>query len=138
MNNISDKIKLLADERGVSLAWVAEKIGMTKHGFYRTLENSSWKVETLSQIAKVLDKPINYFFDENVTKIEGKESIEQIDMNVVSLVTFIVAVISVIHLKDKLTKGEMIEMIEKLIKSFAKAYKLDLKDLELPDDTPKT
>jgi transcriptional regulator with XRE-family HTH domain len=57
------KIEELVKSKGWTLGGLAEKIGVTRAGFYRTLEQKTMKVETLEKIAQVLDVPVSEFFD---------------------------------------------------------------------------
>ena len=59
---ISEKIKELTEQQGASLQWLAQKIGMTKAGFYRMIDGNSFKVDTLQKIADALEVPIVLFF----------------------------------------------------------------------------
>jgi len=67
------KIEGLAKSKGLTLGGLAEKIGVTRAGFYRTLEQKTMKVETLEKIAQVLDVPVCEFFE---THEDDAESIK--------------------------------------------------------------
>jgi transcriptional regulator with XRE-family HTH domain len=54
MSTIAENIKKIAEEQSRSLAWLAAQVGMTKVGFYKMLDNNSFKVETIESIARVL------------------------------------------------------------------------------------
>lgn len=51
---VEEKVKEVAQEKGIPLKSLAEKIEMTETGFYAMIRNKSMKVETLQRISKVL------------------------------------------------------------------------------------
>ena len=65
------KIEELAKSKGLTLGGLAEKIGVTRAGFYRTLEQKTMKVETLEKIAQVLDVPVCDFFADQEDDLES-------------------------------------------------------------------
>jgi transcriptional regulator with XRE-family HTH domain len=69
MYNLAEKIKVLAEINGNSLAWLADKIGMTKVGFYKMLNSNSFKVETLQKIADHYHVPMEFFFTDNLNNL---------------------------------------------------------------------
>ena len=52
----------LCEQRRISIPELAEKIGISKPGLYRSIQNKSMKIDTLEKIAKALDTPVYYFF----------------------------------------------------------------------------
>lgn len=52
--SVEEKIKEMAQEKGIALKSLAAKIDMTETGFYAMIRNKSMKVETLQKISKVL------------------------------------------------------------------------------------
>ena len=64
------KIAEIVKSKGWTLGGLAEKIGVTRAGLYKTLEKRSLKVETLERIAKVLEVPIGEFFESQEKKLE--------------------------------------------------------------------
>lgn len=55
-------IKELCDTKRISLPDLSEQVGLSKTGLYKTIANSSMKVDTLERIAEVLEVPIFIFF----------------------------------------------------------------------------
>lgn len=60
------KIKELAQERNMSLASIAEQVGITKVGMSILIRENKTLTQTIEKIAKVLDVPVGYFFDDDV------------------------------------------------------------------------
>ncbi|MDY0103222.1 MAG: hypothetical protein RBS07_09790 [Lentimicrobium sp.] len=58
-----NKIKELSTEKQVPFNALAEKIGVSRAGFYRTIENKTLSVAVLEKIAEVLEEPITAFFE---------------------------------------------------------------------------
>lgn len=84
--SVSDVIKKAAREKGVALTKIAKAVGMTNAGFYRMLDGTTLKVETLQKIAEVLEVPIVLFFGiegENANGIEAlkKENAMLLELN---------------------------------------------------------
>jgi transcriptional regulator with XRE-family HTH domain len=58
------KIHSFCIKKGISLAALAEKIGLSRVGFYQAIKKQSLKIDSLEKIAKALDVPIYEFFDD--------------------------------------------------------------------------
>ena len=58
------KIKDLAQQRGVTLARIAEAVDITPTGLSLIIRENSTRVETLEKIADFLNVPISSFFDD--------------------------------------------------------------------------
>jgi transcriptional regulator with XRE-family HTH domain len=66
MEPIKILIKNACYQKGISLKEVAKKIGLSESGFLKTIGNSKIiKLHTLCEIAKVLNVPISYFFNDS-------------------------------------------------------------------------
>jgi transcriptional regulator with XRE-family HTH domain len=68
-----NKIKEISTSRGISFPQLAEKIGMTKRGFYASIENETLTIKTLERIAESLGIRVDEFF----VDILGKDSLSQ-------------------------------------------------------------
>lgn len=78
------KLEKTIKDQNLTLKKIAEKIGRDNTGIYTTFKNKTLSINDLENIAKVLNKPIGYFFDE--------ENIEDLDIwpvNLISLVKII-------------------------------------------------
>jgi DNA-binding Xre family transcriptional regulator len=63
--NIGERIKQIADKKGVKMEHIYNSIGMTNAGFYRMLKNNSFKVDTLLKIAETLKvNPVEFLIQE--------------------------------------------------------------------------
>jgi transcriptional regulator with XRE-family HTH domain len=58
-----NKIKIICDEKGLTVPQLAEKIGFSEAGLYQSFRKKSMKVDILEKIAQVLEVPIWVFFD---------------------------------------------------------------------------
>ena len=65
-----NKIKELSTEKHIPFNALAEKIGVSRAGLYRTIENQTLSVAVLEKIAKVLEVPITAFFDLDPVDLE--------------------------------------------------------------------
>lgn len=70
---IDKTVKKYCRQRGLTLKDLAVRIGMTETGLSRSLKKKSLKVKALEDIAKELDVPVRFFFEEG-EKLE--ESLE--------------------------------------------------------------
>ncbi len=61
---ISDIIVDLYKRQRMTLEDLAEKIGMSRNGFHKSLQNNDFKVSTLEKIATALNVKVSYFFNE--------------------------------------------------------------------------
>ncbi len=143
MKNISDVIKELSKEKGVSLAWIADKIEMTKPGFYKAMENNSWKVDTIKKICIALDISIADFFerleDINDTvqlgyQLSNKMEVKTNDYkSIVEMVVLASTITTILALKHKLSKEDILKMLTDMIE------KIDLGKYGFsPNNPPKT
>jgi transcriptional regulator with XRE-family HTH domain len=57
-------IRDLAEKKNMTIRKLANKIGVTESALHLLIKNGSTKTSTLEKIAKVLDVPVGYFFDE--------------------------------------------------------------------------
>jgi len=60
-----NKIKCLAEKRGISIAELCRRIGISDVGFYQMIPKNRMKINTLEKIADVLGVNPGYFFDKN-------------------------------------------------------------------------
>ncbi|MEI6884808.1 MAG: helix-turn-helix transcriptional regulator [Bacteroidota bacterium] len=79
-----NKIKEYCDQNGLSIPELAEKIGISKPGLYRSIQEETMKVETLEKIANTLKVPIWHFFDLDpetpyINDIEQQKSLNKIN-----------------------------------------------------------
>jgi transcriptional regulator with XRE-family HTH domain len=65
MTSVEDKVKVAAQEKGITLKSLAAQIGMTETGFYAMIRNRSMKVETLQKISQIVGQDVRMFFDTN-------------------------------------------------------------------------
>lgn len=65
------KVRLLFEEEKFSKMDFYKYINMTSKGFNDMLDNQRMKVETLEKIASYFDKPMSWFFDEDVDVVEN-------------------------------------------------------------------
>lgn len=64
MELILNKIKILLEEKRLTINELCEKIEITDMGFRKMFSNESLKVSTLKKISEVLEVPVTYFFGE--------------------------------------------------------------------------
>jgi len=64
--DISKKIHELLRIRNITKGKLAKELGITEQGLYKMLKTNDCKVSTLEKIAKYLNAPIAYFFDEYI------------------------------------------------------------------------
>ena len=57
-------------QKGFTLKFFLEQIGMTRQGFKPAIENNSVSVNVLLKMAQALDVPVSCFFDGAHTKAE--------------------------------------------------------------------
>ncbi|MEI6684172.1 MAG: helix-turn-helix transcriptional regulator [Bacteroidota bacterium] len=57
------KIKILCDEKRLTIPQLAEKVGISEAGLYQSFRTKSMKVDVLEKIVQVLEVPIWVFFD---------------------------------------------------------------------------
>jgi len=62
--SIGVKIRELAEERNMSLAELAKRIGKTKQAVYEIVEKDDVNTSILRQLCSVFSVPMSYFFDE--------------------------------------------------------------------------
>lgn len=56
------KIRTLARQKGISLAVLANEVGVTEQGLYKIMRNNSTSTSTIEKIACTLDVPVAVFF----------------------------------------------------------------------------
>lgn len=71
-DSIVERIKAVGKSKGISMSRLATEVEMTDTGFYRMLENGSFKVITLIKIAKVLNTTCAELIGEDVATSETK------------------------------------------------------------------
>ena len=75
-----DKIKNIAKKRQVTLKELSDNIEMSEANFYKCIKRGSIETKHLEKIAKFLNVPVSYFFEEtgkndsSVTKIKSNNS----------------------------------------------------------------
>jgi len=65
-----NKLKELLSEKKITVAQLAEKIGMSKGGLYSAISNETLSVNMLEKISEVLEVPATYFFDGGILSVE--------------------------------------------------------------------
>ena len=73
IKNIKQEIEVFAGKNNLTLMKFIDKLGMSKQGFYDMFSNDSMKVSTLMKIAKMMDVPVSYFFDESKKEVTEYE-----------------------------------------------------------------
>lgn len=64
MNKANFKIiKKIAEEKGITLKWLADRVGISQQGLSFILKENTTKVDTLIKIANELQVPISSFFE---------------------------------------------------------------------------
>ena len=58
------KIELLMSEKKITWNVLAEKIGMSREGLYKSVKDNNLKVKTLIEIADFFSAPPTFFFEE--------------------------------------------------------------------------
>lgn len=66
MDKLDKMIKSALAEKGWTVKYLCQKIGISEQGYQYSIKNNSMKMETMFSIAKLLKKPISYFFDSNL------------------------------------------------------------------------
>ena len=59
---ISEKIKTLAEEKGLKMKFIIKATGMSSAGFYPMMKRDNYSVKVLLKIADALGVPITDFF----------------------------------------------------------------------------
>jgi len=77
------KIKFLANEKKITLKQICANVEITEQGLQRMFLNNSMKIETMEKIAKVLQVPASYFFEDDNKEVSKK--INAGDNNVISI-----------------------------------------------------
>lgn len=128
---VEDRIKEIVEEKGTSLLWLAEQIGMTKQGFYYTLNNKTIKVETLQKISDVLQVPLNDFFISNdEVKARKNNILKESFADFITYIALLWGVYTYINNLDKLikrakedndfAKNDLVLELEKTLKEILK------------------
>ena len=91
-----NKIKEYCDKNRISIAELAEKIGISKPGLYRSIQEKTMKVETLEKIAKELDVDIWRFFDLDpeaifINDLEAEKKGNEMNQEVMAQMTNVIA-----------------------------------------------
>jgi transcriptional regulator with XRE-family HTH domain len=60
------RIKIELDKKKMSIRDLCYKIDVTEQGLHQMIRNKSMKVEVLERISRVLDKPVSYWFSEEL------------------------------------------------------------------------
>ncbi len=68
------RINDILQQRGISLNSFAQAIGMSPSGIKQMIKRNSTRIQTLELIAKALNCPIDYFFDNNNLQETHKSS----------------------------------------------------------------
>ena len=71
-----DKIKQIAEKKGISIRKLAEVIEKTEQGLHSAIRNNTLKSIDLEKIAQILEVPISYFFEEGENQEISKKIIQ--------------------------------------------------------------
>lgn len=66
------KIKILLEDNKKSINWLSREIGMSNQNLYKCFEKNRIEANDLEKIAKILEVPITYFFNEDETIPKNK------------------------------------------------------------------
>lgn len=58
------KIRDICNERKITLKELARQASITEHGLQRIIRENKARTDTLERIAKVVDVPVSYFFED--------------------------------------------------------------------------
>lgn len=106
-----NKIKILANEKNISLKEICLKIGISEQGFHKMFKTNSIKVDILEKIASVLGVHVNYFFDKdysvkNLNIITAGHKINGNQNNINGDISINEAKREIIHLRELLAERE--------------------------------
>lgn len=101
---INERIQAACAEKGKTVKWLIEQIGMTETGYYLSLRNESIKLSTIRKIAFVLDKPAVYFFSSTVEKVTVAEPAVKYGRDVLPDPDLTKAYKRIIELQDELSE----------------------------------
>ena len=73
------KIKEIAKEQGISLSYIAERIGMTPNGLSIVMKNNKTMTDKLEMIAHILHVKVGVFFDEETCDTTNQPVVEAIE-----------------------------------------------------------
>jgi len=68
------KIRDICNERKITLKALARQAGITEHGLQRILKENKARTDTLERIAKVVDVPVSYFFEDLKMVIQSADT----------------------------------------------------------------
>ncbi|MEI6174713.1 MAG: helix-turn-helix transcriptional regulator [Bacteroidota bacterium] len=90
-----NKIKEYCDQNRMSIADLADKIGISKPGLYRSIQEQTMKVETLEKISKALDVDIWHFFDLDpeaifIKDIEAQKKSNETNQEIITQMTQVI------------------------------------------------
>lgn len=71
-------IKVLLREKNITIRDFSSRIGLTEQGLQKLIRENTTRVDTLEAIARELNVSIVEFFDQDVAKINEKETIVSI------------------------------------------------------------
>jgi DNA-binding Xre family transcriptional regulator len=78
-------IKYLAEAKGITIRHLAESVGMTDTALHAMIKNNTTKTSTIEAIAKILEVPVGYFFDDmsihSISQKGGKGSAMAVNGN---------------------------------------------------------
>ena len=68
------KIKILCEQRNIQQKELAKRVGITSQSIIDMINRNSTKTEILEKIAKELNVPVGYFFDETPYSVYGNQN----------------------------------------------------------------
>jgi transcriptional regulator with XRE-family HTH domain len=82
------KIRELAEVKKITIRKLAKKVGIGESAMHSLIKNGATNTTTLEKIAKVLDVPVGYFFDDEIPA----KQIPQVNINIMNIVKNITAI----------------------------------------------
>jgi len=73
MEIVNQKISEALRIKGMTKKDLCLAIGMTENGFKKSLDNGVLKIQTLFDIAKTLNRPVQYFLDDTIIGSQSNE-----------------------------------------------------------------
>lgn len=72
-------IEIIADNKRITIPQLAERIGMTKSGLYRSIEKETVSIKTIEKISEVLGVPVTIFFEDENEKLNKHDLTAEVE-----------------------------------------------------------
>lgn len=129
----TDKIKILY-ENSIKKSKIPNEIGMSRSTFFEMMNGiGSPRVENLEKVAKYFNKPISYFFDEEIIPNQDQENkIKELEEELHALRKKVEEYEKEIKLKDEIlnTKNELLKQKDETIELLKK--QIDSNEPKIP------